>query len=77
MFFRLQLISDRGDVIHEDYQRLNPGFDLEVELSQPIVRYTMQGLHRVAGYKISFREYIEHKERQVESCSSPIERVSS
>lgn len=61
MHFRIQLMDDAGNVIHEDIQRMNPGFALNVDLSHPIVRYTPDGVHRIAGYEINFKESIEKR----------------
>lgn len=62
MYFRIQLIDDAGNVIHTDVQRMNPGFSLSVELSQPIVRYTPEGTHRIVGYMVDFKEAVEKRE---------------
>lgn len=61
MRFQLRLVADDGDVIYEIDQRIVPGFDFEVQLSQPIIRYSTQGTHRIEGFKLSFAEHVEKK----------------
>ena len=57
---RMVLLSDSGEVLHIDEQRLNPGFDLICELGIPIVRRAPEGgTHKVFGYKLTFMEYVE------------------
>lgn len=61
MRFQLRLIDDAGNTIYEDDQQINPGFDFEVWLSQPIIRYSTRGQHRIEGFKVSFLEHVEKK----------------
>lgn len=61
MHFFLRLITDDGEVVYEEMQRVVPGFDFEVQLSQPIIRYSTQGTHRIEGFKVSFMEHVEKK----------------
>lgn len=59
MRFQLRLIADNGDVVYENDQPINPGFDFEVQLSQPIIRYSSRGTHRIEGFKVSFMEHVD------------------
>lgn len=61
MQFQLRLISDAGEVVYEIDQKINPGFDFEVQLGQPIIRYSSRGQHRIEGFKVSFMEHVEKK----------------
>lgn len=63
MYFRIQLFSDKGYLVYEEKHpiRIQAGMDLEVDFSQPIVRYTMTGIHTITGYKISFKDHIEER----------------
>lgn len=61
MHFYLKLVADDGEVIYDIDQGIVPGFDFEVQLSQPILRYSTQGTHRIEGFKLSFMEHVEKK----------------
>lgn len=59
MKVRMILMTDDGEVLHVDEQRVNAGFTLICELGQPILRYTPDSIHRVFGFKLDFMESIE------------------
>lgn len=59
MLVRMQILTDAGEVVHEDLQRVQVGFDLICELGQPIVRYTPQGTHRIFGFTLKFVDHVE------------------
>lgn len=61
MRFHLLLETDDGEVIYKDTQRVVPGFDLEVHLSTPILRYSISGYHHIEGFRLSFIEQVEKK----------------
>lgn len=61
MRFHLLLETDEGEVIYKDSQSIVPGFDLEVHLSTPIMRFSTQGFHRIEGFRLSFIEQVEKK----------------
>lgn len=59
MKVRMILMTDAGEVLHIDEQRINPGYQLVCELGQPIVRYTPEATHSIFGFKLDFMERIE------------------